>query len=87
MVQSLTLKYIVYVDLSEQFRRSLFVLQSSVSPSYTHLILLHVGSGCNPSSALEFEVFSVNESQLLDSSLDKSCKLNLPRDISSSVVS
>jgi len=61
-------------------------VQSSVTPSFSHLILLHVGPDCNSSSTLEFEVFSVSDSHVSDASLEKSCKLAVPKDVTSSVV-
>ena len=74
-------------------RRRIYVLcscigcvQSSVSPSFSHLLLLHVGPDCSSSSTLEFEVFSVSDSHVGDASLEKSCKLALPKDATSHVV-
>ena len=45
---------------------SLSLLQSSASPSYSHLLLLELGIQCPTTALLEFEVFSVNYSQTDD---------------------
>ena len=45
---------------------SLSPLQSSASPSYSHLLLLELGIQCPTTAMLEFEVFSVNYNQADD---------------------
>ncbi len=38
--------------------------QSSVSPCYSHLVLLDLGPSCPLTGVLEFEVFSVNHTNM-----------------------